>query len=1085
MRPGAGAENLAAIGAGSENLTVRHTTTGYWYNDKSLAKHSIGTVSQQSYYLGTYYVLKYTVDEKTGVRTYADPSKIESFTRYVISNENPESPKTFPKGAARDDCAASYCTYDEEIKNFANWFVYYRSRYLLARGATGAALAAQADNSVRIGYADVVPPWNDSGKRNIDGVVTPYIKAGIRSFSGSDRVDFFDRLYNAKTEDNITATQTRESLDYIGKYFERTGAGSPWTNNPAGADQDSVKTLSCRRSYSLIVSDGMWNRAGAVGDATGNIDGTDGPSIKRESDGKVRQYIAAKPYADSYSGTLSDIAMYYWNRDLQPDIANNVQDSSDNIAFWQHLSNYVVGLGVDGYLNPSSDLPYIYSGDKVWASPYLSAENQNTEPSLDPAAVIDDMWHAAVNSRGKYFSAKNYTDLSKSLTQALSEISISAGTTGGSMTESAIYTNDSGVMYSSYAPTNWAGDLRYSTAQDGKESVYWVASKRVPIPKSRSIFTKDANGSTVAFLWDDLSDSQQSALGGDKGIVDYLRGDTTWEVRNRPATLAVSDSKYAQYRFRTRETKVDDETKVTYDNVLGDILGSNAVLIGPSDDYAYDALPDTIDGHSSYLEARAGFKKRTPVVFVGANDGMLHAFNSLASKEGGAEVFAYIPRSVLGGLKSYASPNYVHRMFVDGPLEPSDAYLTVGDKAEWRTVLLGSTGAGGRAIFALDVTKPSAMTKNSVLWEHDSSETDFKELGYTLSAPRIGVVQTSSGGQWVAVVPNGYESASHTAQLFILDLQDGHVLKRIDTGVGSENSPNGLGSVEVRVDEQRRIVAAYAGDKLGNLWKFDLSDVDMSKWSVSGGSQPLFKAKVGSGGSAIAQPITARPSLWRLDSGQVMVVFGTGKFFETDDDSTSLPVSQTIYAVAEPATERGLLRSDLQALTSSKVYDSSGITSSEHLTGVQITGSKVDLTVKKGWYLDIANLAGERVLAQANVIGGIVYLTSFAPSSGYCEFGGSSILYALNLADGSQTAIPQFDNSSIDASSAADCENGKCLSGLKIEGTTSALNYLLRATVGNTIGVTALGRSISQNLINKSLGGSVRYWRGNWREITQ
>ncbi len=1064
---------------GTVNLADQQSLRAFWF-DSAAGSSAIPVV--RSFYMGTYYTLNYTIDSSTGARIYADKNLPSSYVRHVIKPANDDgSIQTFAKAAARTDCGGSTCTYAEEMQNFANWFQYYRTRLLVARGAVGAAFASQSENQFRLGYTQT----SHSSTTSIDGVATPRVTMPVRPFGGGDRTAVMRRLY-AGDLGTDGSTPLLTTLHAVGSYFSRdasTDIGSPWRATPGTASNDAP--LSCRRSYAVLITDGYWNDSVSLGD----VDNENGPVIGRSSGTSETHYEPIAPYAGpSSQSTLADVAMYYWNRDLQPTMENAVQPTTGDSAFWQHLSLFTVGMGVNGSRDPSSDLAAL-----TWNDPWSWDSTRGAN-----LWKIDDLWHAAVNARGGYYSATNPSALKGQMESVLAEINDANGSTAGSISESRVYSDSSGIFYSNYDPTYWSGDLEYYRLRNATSStngsMYWAASEQLPIPDRRSIYTKNSTNNTVELFWDNLGDDQKAALGNDSGVIDYLRGVTEFEVGKRPVTVTPTSSSYSSYRFRTRRTEYHHTSGIAYTNVLGDILDSSVALVGNGDDYAYDLLPSGVPGQSTYLSTLSGsFASRRKMIYIGSNDGMLHGFDASAqatdshgNKVGGVEKFAYMPKSVLGNIYAYTQPGYSHRMFVDGSLEIGDAYLTIGGTGAWRTILLGATGAGGKTIFALDVSDPSQLGASSVLWEKSASDSGYEALGYTIAASRIGVVNTDQGHKWVALVPNGYESASlgadaslsARAQLLVLNLDDGSILKRIDTNSGDGSHPNGLGSIEVRVDDNRRIIAAYAGDKLGNLWKFDLSSLDPEQWGVSG-DRPIFTGAVVSGSTSTPQPITARPALWRLDDGRVAVVFGTGKLFEIGDGSTTQASTQTIYAIVDQARSSSLLRSNLVPISSASVTNAAG-----SLVGVTITSEKVDLSTASGWYLDIANLPGERVIAQPTAIAGIAYVTSFAPSSTTCEFGGSSILYAINIATGGATDISQFTVTD-GLQGVSNCSDGSCLSGLKILGTTSGLSYLFRQTTDNTRGLTAIGASTGMQQINQTLGGSVLWRRGNWREITQ
>ena len=340
------------------------------------------------------------------------------------------------------------------------------------------------------------------------------------------------------------------------------------------------------------------------------------------------------------------------------------------------------------------------------------------------------------------------------------------------------------------------------------------------------------------------------------------------------------------------------------------------------------------------------------MIYIGANDGFLHGFDAripaqvtpapldpknttyVADAEAGKEIFAYLPNGVFSGLKSLSSPDYVHRYFVDGSPKVSDVYFN----NNWHTVLVGTTGAGGKSIFALDVSDPSTFSASKVLWELNddvanipanltgTASTTFtnnfiNNIGYTMQQPYIGKMRN---GKWAAIVSNGYLSANGRAVLFIIDIETGSIIKTLDTGTGSPTNSNGL-SAPLAIDYDATgaidgvVDAIYAGDLLGNMWKFDVSDISENNWKVAYGSstsscsvettttpsdcKPLFIACSDKNNcNTTRQPITNPPQVGKVGSGQspstsVMVYFGTGKYFETSDNEVTTTQTQSFYGV--------------------------------------------------------------------------------------------------------------------------------------------------------------------------------------------
>jgi len=952
--------------------------------------------------------------------------------------------------SARTDCAAApTCTYAEEIQNFANWYTYYRSRILLARAGVGAAFADQGTN-LRVGFGAI-----NKGGETIDGAWSSgTLVDGVRQFTGVDRENYFNSLYGYTL--NAAGTPLRRSLDQAGQYFSRSAhSQSPWDTTP-GDSSDTIQELSCRQSYSILMSDGYWTEGNAydanTAGARANVDGNDGSLIV----GTGYTYNAEDPYQDPWSNVLADVAMYYWNRDLRTDIENKVPTNQyDDTATWQHMTTFTVGLGVFGSLD-YSDLPDLESGAKSWPNPTQDT-TINGGPVTQEEAKIDDMFHAAVNSRGSFFSASNPNEFSTALSDVLKNIAEREGSAAAVAANSTRLSTDTLIFQARFNSGDWTGQmLAYPINTDGTVgSLEWDAGSPsvMPAEASRNIFTmRDDSNTGVAFEFANLSDAQKDLLdlditGTDDGLgsdrLDYLRGDQSEEGANG-----------GPFRNRTR--------------TLGDVINSDPFYVY-QDNFGYTILGDKIGGTAGvdyvnadegndYLTYRASstYTNRLPMIYVGSNGGMLHGFLAMTnaaataqSRTAGEEIMAYVPKSVYPILSNLTSPDYQHKFYVDGSPKVADAYITLqgGDSCEytggasghcWRSILLGSTGVGGdvatgnggKSVFALNVSDPANFDANDVMWEFTDSE-----LGYTLGQPTIVRLDKNTGGTadnagWYAIFGNGYNSTSGKAQLFVVDLSTGTLAARIDTGVGSTTSgqENGLAQ-PVPVDENGDRITdyVYAGDLYGNVWKFDFdADDGDTVWRIahdsvgdgSGTPVPLFSACTSSScANGERQPITSRPNVGRHPYGGVMVYFGTGKYFEDGDQVVpSNPQLQTFYSVWD--------RNNLGAVTNSRgalgaqtidFEGTSGTTDYRVVSENQVSYAAPSATNDRGWYLDLALNAspvvpeGERVISSPILRFDRVIFATAIPSKDMCDFGGDGWLMEMDAISGARLSYAVID----------------------------------------------------------------------------
>ena len=571
------------------------------------------------------------------------------------------------------------------MQNFANWFSYARNRARVAIGGTAEAFASVPSN-YRVGYGRI-----NKGSTTVDGAATETIERGVRAFSGADRAAFYSWLFGRTSPTG--GTPLRRALDDVGQYFSRSSNAGPWGEVPG--TNDTTAHAICRRSFHVMMTDGGWNGDAAnTSGATGNVDNSNGATITGPN-GQSYRYTPTRPFRDANSGTLADVAMYYWNRDLRPDLDNGITANSLNPAFWQHLVNHTISFGIDGSLDNPGDLLALTNNSKSWPNPNADGPK------------IDDLWHASVNSRGTSSSARTSTEYAAALQSVFVDIAAASGSEAGVEVSTRGLTGTTRKYVPTYDSARWSGDVAaLSLPADGSDgTVIWRAVSSLPAAASRNIYTFDAAATGtkgVAFTWASISNAMRTTLygatSGGEALVSYLRGDRTGETST----------------YRTRSSP------------LGDIVNSTPVLVKDLFDGQYDFLPSSTAGRATYRRFVRAKSFRQGQLFVGANDGMLHAFND----SNGAESFAFMPGAVLGRVKDLASTSYSHRYFVDGPLAEADIYD--GGAAKWRNLVAGSGGAGAKNLFAINVPVPvypttgdptaltaseSAPAASDILWE--------------------------------------------------------------------------------------------------------------------------------------------------------------------------------------------------------------------------------------------------------------------------------------------------------------------------------------------------------------------------------
>ncbi len=464
--------------------------------------------------------------------------------------------------------------------------------------------------------------------------------------------------------------------------------------------------------------------------------------------------------------------------------------------------------------------------------------------------------------------------------------------------------------------------------------------------------------------------------------VSYLRGSTASEA-GTCGTCTPS--------FRSRPT-----------SKLGDIVHSSPNYVAaPAFNY-----PDNFES-APYSAFVSTWRNRTPMLYVGANDGMLHAI----SATNGQEAMGYVPSAVYSNLSKLTATSYTHQYFVDGGITAGDVFYS----GAWHTLLVGGLAAGGQGVFALDITDPSKFAegtaKNVVRWEF--TNTNDADMGYSFGQPLI--VKTNNG-RWSVIVANGYNSTlTGHAVLFVIDAETGAVTAKVDTKVGSTSAPNGL-SAPIAADTNGDGIAdvVYAGDLSGNLWKFDLSSTTSSNWALAYGTAasplPLF--------STGGQPITMRPDLTKTRQGNYLILFGSGQYLATTDNATTS--AQAFYGIIDKgAPVSGLSNLQQQSILGTATgTDGNTYRITSHAvgaptidilqTGDNLISSSSYNSTKLGWYINLPT-SGERAVTDPAIRSGRVIFNTLIPSTVQCSAGGNGWVMELDVFTGNRYDSPTFD----------------------------------------------------------------------------
>lgn len=845
-----------------------------------------------------------------------------------------------------------------ELSNYATWYSYHRSRMKTAKAGASEAFGGLTEN-VRVGF--------DTINRNTTGLPFAIPVNGVFSNANAtnNKKNWYDKLFAASPGG---FTPLRRALQRAGESLKDTSSSGPW------GPESGTSQVTCRQNFAILTTDGFWNtdqfdskfEAGfsPVGD-TDNTEADNSVGGKHTPDGvkpiqfvpdvDYTGYVVENPFKDNFitspntkANTLADVAMAYWKNDLRTDLGNNVPPSNSDPAYWQHMVTFGVSIGLKGVLDPATELPKLTAGSSHWPDPITNTG----------AARIDDLWHASVNGRGKFVVASNSETFRKGLQDAFEVIAQKQGTGSGLAASSTSFKDDTRLFQASFTTKAWTGELvARSATKENIGPILWNASTGIPAAASRNILTWSGTGGAVFPTSAQTSALDQStrALSPVNGAnnVAYIRGNQSLEGSDPGKGLRVRNS------------------------LLGDIVNSSPLFINGLN-----------------------------TIFIGANDGMLHAINS----NDGKERFAYIPGGVnLSSLASLSDPFYSHKFFVDGPVTASTDSQTPG-----KTILVGALGRGGKGVFALDVTNPASMGSTNVLWELGSELVPDVNLGNVLGEPLVGKLNDANKTP-VVIFGNGPNSSAGTAVLYVVKLEGvdaGKVLFKLDTQAGVDNALMGPRLANLDKDPNGTVDAVYAGDLKGNLWKFDFSKAQFDTSSapaIALNGTPFFKTGTGQAITSAVQPASD-------PDGKPWVFFGTGSFMSTSDltDNTV----QAIYGVRDYNVSSTLTLSDLQQRA---------------IVAVSKDGSKRAFTQhetldpsKDGWYIELGKpLAGERVISRPEVDNGnVLTVISLIPISGKaCEASGTGFINSFDAFTGTSTEKPVFPGSGGTFSDADDKTN--------------------------------------------------------------
>lgn len=1000
----------------------------------------------------------------------------------ITSYPYPGSTSKYPD---RTDCAGTTCSYTEEMTNFANWFTYYHTRMEMMKTATGRSFKS-IDNKFRVGFNAISYTGATDGSKFLH----------VDKFELAQKNSWYKTLYGSVPS---SYTPLRGALSKVGRIFAHklTGAADPMQ-------------YSCQQNFSILSTDGYWN--------THNESSSYGPiGLGGANVGDLDSGSTTRPMLDinSTANTLADVAKYYHDTDLRNSSLSNCTGalgldvcednvfttSSDNNTK-QHMTSFGIALGADGTLNYQDDYLTATSGDYYDLKNGLNGKNWPIPSVSDGGGDetnIDDLWHAAVNGQGQYFSAKNPKQVVDGLNAALASISKKIGSGAAAATSNLNVTLGNNSSYvPSYTTGSWRGNLcKYPIdVDDGHvqataawcvedlpkdeckapavlrnevvsgDSIWYCVTGGVttcpdgildgtdckvevsldttgtmkamvgPNTDTRKIYIKKADGSSlVDFKYDNLSASQkalfdsptalsqwpaltltQQGLAQGANLVDYLRGQTQYEDRTENANRL----------FRKR------------DATLGDFVESQPIYFGAPTFSYLDA------GYSTFKASNAS---RAGTVFIGGNDGMLHAFDS----SNGKERWAFVPSMVMKNMWKLADFNYAtnHTYYVNGAAVSGDIYVG----GSWKSILVGSLHGGGRGYYALDITDP---TSPIFLWELSFTQTTDHVLvtddniGYSFAEPKI---MKDKDGNWHVYVTSGYNNVSPGdggGYIYELNPMTGAVVHKIETGTGDTTTPSGLAKIELyagasEVDNTGTHI--YGGDLLGNVWRVDMSDYSIKKFA-------LLKDSLGG-----TQPVTTRPELATIDDKRVVYV-GTGKYLEVSDLTTIQ--QNTVYAIKDSYVAADLPLVNPRTILHQQTFSTSG--------GQRTASVSDGIFVDPGWYEDLP-VSGERVAIDPQLEFAVLAYSTIIPEATVCAPGGTGYTMYVDFRTG--TAMKGSPGGAV---------------GQKTNSPNVGMNIYTTASGKIVLTHTESGSPIPDVVPDVKFESSTSNYQGKrviWREITQ
>lgn len=771
--------------------------------------------------------------------------------------------------------------------------------------------------------------------------------------------------------------------------------------------------------------------------------------------------------SNDYSGRnnsayIAGLAFDSNTKDIRPDVAGRA-----NTIGKQTVSTYWVDV---------LEQPFQFNNQFYLAAKFGGLDTKKLPADFDPytfAGTIPlDWWSTSgetlTDARAanltqprpdNYFAAGQPDTLVRGLTQAFERIvnAIQAYTTSFSLSALEVSATGSASYASQYDAQDWTGVVSASSisfATDGTPSLTaaWNSTTTLATQFGGTGWNTDRriatwNGTTgVAFRIGNLTTgtgSQANALdtpyvtGDDSAnYLNYLRGDRSQEKTASDGTKP--------YRLRSK--------------LLGDIVNSKVKPVGPPASAYSDAVNR---GYAAFKTAKA---TRPTMVYAAANDGMLHAFRGeLSGTNAGREQFAYVPSALFNGpsnpatpaadgLAQLGNPNYLHKYYVDATPEVVDVdfdraggtFAATG--SDWRSLLVGGLGKGGKGFYALDVTDPGTITDETILASKVLWEFTDTDMGFSYGAPLV--LKTKRYG-WVVVLTSGYhnDNTNRNGYLYFVHPETGALLQKVSTGATANGLTHATAFISDLTDGTAD--AIYVGDLNGQLWRFD---VTAPAGTTTAYPAPAKIALFTDGATTpVAQPITSRPLVQiHPTTRKRYVMVGTGQLLDASDINSA--ATQSFYAVID-GTDTAFKPAD----------NTMPVTRSELTAVTNLVSGTVVPTDSRGWYLDLGTEGsiGLRMVASPVAFNGIVAFSSLLTSGDACSPSGQSRIYAIDYNSG-RTAL---------ASGAAFVQSTTAITDLKFVGVDGKVRLISGDVRGN----------LDKIGFNPPPGSGLRLV--NWREV--